>query len=150
MPNHQSKDNQLEQVNHDRVARAVFAAVESMGISDRDQTEELVELVIQRLERQEAGLPFPGMEDAVIKKKGRGRRGAETPQIKGLVKEALAEMSRHQVAVASSEPKEEKPLPVVVRREEERDGNGEAKVMLSGNAMRVLEKRYSGKIPRGR
>lgn len=149
MPNHQSRDNQTENVDHDSIARAVFAAAESMGISDRDQTEELIELVIQRLEQQEAGLPFPGMEDAVIKKKGKGKRGAETPQIKGIVKEALAEMGRHQVAVAPPEPKEEKPLPVVVRREEERNGNGEAKVMLSANAMRVLEKRYLRKNSEG-
>ncbi|HJX69544.1 MAG TPA: vitamin B12-dependent ribonucleotide reductase [Dehalococcoidia bacterium] len=149
MPDYELKNNNSEQVDHDRIARAVFAAAESIGISDRNLTEQLTEQVIQRLERQEAGLPFPGMEDVVLKRKRRGKRGLESPEIKGIVKEALAEMGHHEIAEAYL--KEPKPLPVVVRRkEEEKTAAGEAALGLSPNALRVLEKRYLKKDSEGR
>ena len=75
MPDYELKNNNSEQVDHDRIARAVFAAAESIGISDRNLTEQLTEQVIQRLERQEAGLPFPGMEDVVLNRTRKGKRG---------------------------------------------------------------------------
>ncbi|HJX70110.1 MAG TPA: adenosylcobalamin-dependent ribonucleoside-diphosphate reductase, partial [Dehalococcoidia bacterium] len=139
--------NKPERVDPDRVARAVFAAAESMGISDRSLTEKLTEQVIQRLERQETGLPFPGMEGVVSSRKRRGKRHGEPLGIDKIVKEALAEMGHHQIAEAYLE--EHKPLPVVVRRERERGTTEEAKVALSPNAMRVLEKRYLRKDPEG-
>ena len=38
-------------IGRDRVARAVFAAAESMGISDRERIEQLTSQVIERLEK---------------------------------------------------------------------------------------------------
>ncbi len=140
-------NNKPERVDHDRVARAVFAAAESMGISDRSLTEKLTKRVIQRLEKQEAGLPFPGMDDISPRKKRKGKRQGELPRIEGIVKEALAEMGHHQVAEAYLE--EQKPLPVV-RKKEKKSTNGEARVSLSPNAHRVLEKRYLRKDSQGR
>lgn len=142
-----SRNDQAERLVHDRIARAVFAAAESMGISDRDLTEKLTEQVIRRLERQEAGLPFPGMEDVSPRRKRRGKRQDESPGIEGIVKEALADMGHHQIAEAFLE--EHKPMPVV-RKKEEESAAGEARVSLSPNALRVLEKRYLRKDSQGR
>ena len=45
-----------------RIARAVFTAAESAGISDRYQIELLTQQVIERLEQPQ---PLPGMEHLV-------------------------------------------------------------------------------------
>src|SRR4030042_327013 len=54
--------NQPRASNHNRIARAVFAAAESTGITDRKLLEELTSQVIQRLESRPA---LPGMEHLV-------------------------------------------------------------------------------------
>ncbi|MFC1923993.1 vitamin B12-dependent ribonucleotide reductase [Chloroflexota bacterium] len=142
------KNNQSERLVHDKIARVIFAAAESMGISDRDLTEKLIEQIIKRLERREAGLPFPGMEDAIARRKRKGKRQGEPVGIEEIVKEALAEMGQHQIAEAYLE--EHKPLPVVVRRDGGKSRNGETEVSLSPNALRVLEKRYLRKDRQGK
>ena len=48
--------NQSGGNNHNHIARATFAAAESMGITDRKLLEELAGQIIQRLERRQ-GLP---------------------------------------------------------------------------------------------
>ncbi len=138
-----SGNGESERIIHDRIAQAVFAAVDSMGISDRDLTEKLVEQVIRRLERQEAGLPFPGMEGLAPKKKRRGKRQAGSPEIKGIVKEALAEMG-HPEAAEEVKSRQIKIIHVPV---ETRRG---VTLKLSPNALRVLEKRYLKKDQEGR
>ena len=55
MPKTRRKDNQ-KPIERDRVAQAVFAAAESMGISDRKLLEKFTEQVSQRLE---VAQPFP-------------------------------------------------------------------------------------------
>jgi len=42
--------SQAQPTNHNRIARAIFAAAESMGIADREMLEELAGQAIQRLE----------------------------------------------------------------------------------------------------
>src|SRR4030043_1753289 len=74
--------------NHHRIARAIFAAAESMGITDRKLLEELTGQVIQRLEPSPI---LPGMEHLVP------REEKEVPsdfQIEVAVKEILAEKNR--------------------------------------------------------
>jgi len=138
------KSDGSNRIVHDRIAKAVFAAADSMGISDRDLTEKLIEQVIQRLERQETGLPFPGMEGVTLKKKRRGRHGLEQPpEIKGMVKEALAEMG-HREAIEEAQPAQ-----IRIIRTPVATGKGVA-VKLSPNALRVLEKRYLKKDQDGR
>ena len=61
MPKTRRKENQ-KAIGRDRVARAVFAAAESMGISDRKLLERFTEQVSQRLE---VAQPFPGMEEFI-------------------------------------------------------------------------------------
>lgn len=74
--------------NHHRIARAIFAAAESMGITDRRLLEELTGQVIQRLEPSPI---LPGMEHLVPVQE------TQVPsdfQIEVAVKEILAEKTR--------------------------------------------------------
>ena len=144
MSDYQSMDNKSEQFIRDRIARAIFAAAESVGIADRNLTEQLTQQVIQRLERLGVRLPLPGMEGFIPEKK-RGKR-AVAPEIEGVVREALAEMGHPEIAAAYL--KGQKPLPVV-QREEEKFG-GEVVVRLSPNALKVLERRYLAKDSQGK
>jgi len=52
--------SQAQSTNHNRIARAIFAAAESMGIADRKLLEELTSQIIQRLK---PAPPLPGVED---------------------------------------------------------------------------------------
>ena len=61
MPKAKRKENP-KTIGRDRVAQAVFAAGESMGISDRKLLERFTEQVSQRLEIAHT---FPGMEELV-------------------------------------------------------------------------------------
>lgn len=105
--------------DHSRIARAIFAAAESMGVTDRKMLEDLTSQIIQRL-----GLthPLPGMEDLISP---RTMPSPSSSQIEAALKEALAQETRTKVAEA--------PVP-------------KAKVTpgieLTENALRVLEKRY--------
>jgi ribonucleoside-diphosphate reductase alpha chain len=56
------KTSQAKSIDHDEVARAVFAAAESTGITDRKMLENLTEQVMRRLE---VAKPLPGMENFV-------------------------------------------------------------------------------------
>ena len=79
------KTNQVKFISRDKVARAVFAAAESMGISDRKMLEELSNQIIQRLE---PARPLPGMEKFVS---AGPQHPVTSSQIEVAVKEALAE-----------------------------------------------------------
>ena len=59
MPKTRKKASQ-KSIRRDTVARAVFAAAESMGISDRKLLEKFTEQVSQRFEIFH---PLPGMEE---------------------------------------------------------------------------------------
>src|SRR4030042_1056020 len=74
--------------NHHRIARAIFAAAESMGITDRKLLEELTGQVIQRLEPSPS---LPGMEHLVPVQE---TRVPSDFQIEVAVKEILAEKNR--------------------------------------------------------
>jgi ribonucleoside-diphosphate reductase alpha chain len=115
------RDNQ-KIIGRDRVARAVFAAAESMGISDRTLLESFTEQVSQRLE---VAQPFPGMEDFVPRQV---KQSLSRSQIQAMVREILTadEFSPQ----ASSQ---------VI-----------SGIKLSDNALRVLERRYLTKDGAGK
>ncbi|MCX6000624.1 MAG: vitamin B12-dependent ribonucleotide reductase [Chloroflexi bacterium] len=143
MSERESSNGSAERIAHDGIAKAVFAAADSMGVSDRELTEKLIEQVIQRLERQEAGLPFPGMEGFLPKRKRRGKRAVESPEIKGMVREALAEMEHGGATAAAPSPQ----IKIIHSPPSAVEGTG---LKLSPNALRVLEKRYLKKDEQGR
>jgi ribonucleoside-diphosphate reductase alpha chain len=124
MPKTRRKENQ-KAVDRDRVAKAVFAAAESMGISDRKLLEKFTEQVSQRLE---VAHPFPGMEEFVPRQTTPRLVDVSPSQIQAMVKEILtvdefSPQARSQVISG---------------------------IKLSDNALRVLERRYLTKDGEGR
>lgn len=148
MPTHQRKNGNSKKALHGRVARAIFAATEAAGISDRFVAENITEQVIQRLDREHLGaeLTFPGMEDFLGKETIVGDSNVES-----IVEEALGEMGHPDIAEAyrslrkGSTPRKirEKPQRLVIK--EEKPVQTPTIIRLSDNAMRVLEKRYLSK-----
>jgi ribonucleoside-diphosphate reductase alpha chain len=139
MPDDSSERSDSERSIRDQIARAIFAAAESAGISDRNLTERLTGQVIERLERGKLGtrLPLPGMEALVLNKgKHKSRRTPQPREMKSMVEEALTEMGHPEIAEAYVKLREGKPMPA-----SEITASGTA-LKLSSNAMRVLEKRY--------
>lgn len=120
--------NQKISTNHTRIARAIFAAAESMGITDRKLLEELTGQVIQRLEPKPI---LPGMEDLVS---SRSEQLPSTSQIEAAVKEILSvNTEKFETPTLETEP----PAETAPRLE------------LRENALTVLEKRYLEKDDRG-
>jgi len=121
MPKTRRKENR-KTVGRDRVAQAVFAAAESMGISDRKLLEKFTEQVSQRLE---VAHPFPGMEELVLRQ---AKQPVSPSQIREIVQEMLtadefSPQARSQVISG---------------------------IKLSDNALRVLERRYLTKDGEGK
>jgi len=108
------KTSQVKHIDRDSIARAVFAAAESMGITDRNMLEGFTGQVMQRLE---AAQPLPGMEGFVSSHR---KYPISPSQLQEIVSEVLTadEFSPQ----ASSQ---------VV-----------SGIELSDNSLRVLKKRY--------
>ena len=142
----QSK-NQPGGNNHNRIARATFAAAESMGITDRKLLEELAGQIIQRLEPRQV---LPGMEHLIP------RQEIEEPsafQIEVAVKEILAEKTKKTESptpkiVAEVEP-EAKKTKATERPQTKMKTKAKLGIELTQNALTVLEKRYLKKDSQG-
>ncbi len=145
MSSDEAKKKDAERLARDQIARAVFAAAQSLGITDREVTEQLTSQVIERMEKDKSGarLPLPGMEGLVLHGKHKGKRTVEPTEIEGIVKEALTRMGRKETPEARVEVK------ISHGGCAPADGGGEALKDLSPNAMKVLEKRYLKKDPSG-
>jgi len=121
MPKTRRKENQ-KAIGRDRVAQAVFAAAESIGITDRKLLERFTEQVSQRLE---VSHPFPGMEGLVA-------RQAKQPVSSSQIREIVQEM----LTADEFSPQAESQVISGIK--------------LSDNALRVLERRYLTKDGEGR
>jgi hypothetical protein len=118
--------------DHSRIAKAIFASAEAMGITDRQLLEELTSQVISRLEPKPV---LPGMEDLVSP---RSKQLPSVSQIEAAVKEILAMKTQK-----SEPPTTGLPIPdMAVETTPELE--------LRENAMTVLEKRYLIKDEQGR
>jgi len=142
-----SIDNESEGrrlLDRTRIARAVFAAAESMGIADRRLVEQLAGQVIERLERSRplpgAEQPLPGMEDLVPKFPRRQKRLPSGAEIQAIVEEILA--SKEPFYQEEVKPK----MKTTVAKPKAETTGG---VNLTGNALRVLERRYLKKDAKG-
>ena len=120
MPETHRKQNK-KVIGRDRVARAVFAAAESMGISDRRLLEKFTEQVSQRLE---VAQPLPGMEELVPQQT---KQSVSPSQIQAMVKDILT----------ADEFSPQAKSQVI------------SGIKLSDNALRVLERRYLTKDGEG-
>ena len=134
-----SEKGRLTKTGRTQIARAIFAAAESMGISDRNRLDKLTTQVIGRLEQPQT---LPGMEHLVAKKAhNQMERPVTDFEILAMVKEFLATEELEQ---------REKTPP----KEEELDMPHKTKaqttVSLTENALQVLKKRYLKKDKQGK
>jgi len=126
-------------VDRTRVARAIFAAAESMGISDRGQIEQLTAQVIERLEQPR---PLPGMEHLVVRPRQKGRREPLDSRVQVIVSQILAGKQP-----AEREGVETMMKPAAVLKPGVTQDTSDIK--LTENALRVLERRYLKKDSQG-
>ncbi len=122
-------------MNRNQVARAIFAAAESMGIADRELIEKLTAQVIERLEPKS----LPGMEDLVPKPHVKPRRLPSTSEIRSLVKEILSGNGHSK--------KQESDMQTTLVKSVTQTVDG---LSLTKNAIHVLEKRYLKKDKNGK
>jgi ribonucleoside-diphosphate reductase alpha chain len=137
------------EVSRTRIARSIFAAAESMGMSDRKQVERLTAQVIKRLEQSPSLLetelveqPFPGMEHLVLKPRRGQKRLPTDAEIQAMVVEILEAEKPAQ----REEVKPEMESTAVVRPKVQPPSG----INLTENALRVLEKRYLKKDKQGK
>jgi len=144
----QSESKQL--VNRTQIARTIFAAAESMGISDRQQIEKLTQQVIERLEKTPPvpGMetmgqpqPLPGMGHLVPKFQRRQERTTTRSEILTLVKEFLD-------AEEPVETEEVKPM-AEATTQVKLEVQLAPGIKLTENALHVLERRYLKKDKQG-
>jgi len=138
-------------LNRTRVARAVFAAAESMGIADRRLVERLTAQVIERLEQSRpssaAEQPLPGMEDLVPRFQLRPPRLPSGSEIQAIVEEILASKELEEKGEDSMHKEEVGPeMRDITAKLEVKSVSG---VSLTDNALRVLERRYLKKDAKG-
>jgi uncharacterized protein YqeY len=87
-----TSDSKGKIIDRTQVARIIFSAADSMGISDRKRIELLTNQVIERLERPQT---LPGMED-LVPKNHRMPLSATESEILSVVKEFLADEKTEQ------------------------------------------------------
>jgi ribonucleoside-diphosphate reductase alpha chain len=169
-----------DQINRTQVARAIYNAAASMGISDRDQIDKITTQVINRMERPAV---LPGMEEFVPKNIKQPLRPASESDILAMVKEFLpvenpatsASYAEDSEGMPPGQVKEAQTIPMkknipeneiipAVRPASEsklhskkemtampaKTKTGDVPAKLSENALRVLEKRYLKKDKQGK
>ena len=146
----QSENKQSTPINRSQIARTIFTAAESMGISDRHQIEKLTRQVIERLEQTQSiakmetvgqPQPLPGMEDLIPKSHRLQTHSATQSEILALVKEFLDA----EEPVQTEEVKPEMETIITVKPKVQPAPG----ISLTENALRVLERRYLKKDNQG-
>jgi len=135
-------------VDRNQIARVIFKIAESIGMSDRNQVEQLTAQVIERLEQtpsliatELAEQPLPGMEHLVVKPRSK-RRLPSDGEIQAMVKEIL---DAEEPAKREEVQPQMETTTVVKSRAQPSSG-----ASLTENALRVLEKRYLKKDKQGK
>lgn len=133
------KSSKAERALRNKVARAVFASAESMGIADREMVEGLADQVIARLDRIP---PLPGMEDLAPEI----RQPVHRTEIESILTNILSERGPESFVPVDEEEATPRAAPRA-RKASTKAAKTEFKV--SPNAMTVLERRYLVKNKKG-
>jgi ribonucleoside-diphosphate reductase alpha chain len=159
--NNPSKEKGPMPINRTQIARAIFSAAESMGISDRKQIEAIVDQVIERTEQRS----LPGMEDLIPGIKNKTKYTPSVSEIQSMVKDILAkeEQEKQETGSTGSQQKEKQPNMTTMTKPKSAassmgqgaiDSKGKSRptngINLTENALHVLEKRYLKKDKAGK
>ncbi len=141
-------------LNRTQIARAVFAAAESMGLSDRARIEQLATQVIQRLEAAEPPpqpeKPLPGMEDLVLKPRRSRALLPSNLEIQAILEEILESKAEGRGEETDHREGTEPEMPEIKVTEVKSAVEPDGIAGISQNARHVLEKRYLGKDADGK
>lgn len=148
-----------------QIARAVFAAAESVGLADRQMMEQLTQQVIQRLELPQ---PLPGMESLVSSTIPGSKPPPSQAEIQTVVKEVLASKgiaesvppsgirltdaspTMPETGYHSSQAEVHTAVKDTLAEKITAERVPPSGIRLTENARRVLEKRYLAKDSQGR
>ncbi len=149
MENPKRTGRSRQSLDRNRVARAVFETAESVGITDRELLEQLVQGAIWRLERSH---PLPGMEELVPEIQTIGWQPTTPNEIKAVVKEVLSESGYGQIAPSTAAKLPPQPQPAGRARPEVQPTEAQEgqTPRLSENALAVLRRRYLAKDGQGK
>jgi ribonucleoside-diphosphate reductase alpha chain len=135
-------------VNRTQIARAIFSAAESMGISDREKIERIIDQVLERTEPRS----LPGMEE-LVPDKNKVKYNPSVTEIQNLVKEILA---KEESSVQATNRKEQVKMETTMVKTNKKVQSAEKPLSrtannleLTENALHVLEKRYLKKNKSG-
>jgi ribonucleoside-diphosphate reductase alpha chain len=128
-------------INRSQVARTIYTAAESMGISDRARIEAIIDQVLARTEPPS----LPGMEEYLPGPKTKVRYVPGVAEIQAMVKDILAQEEQEI-------PKENRPKMQTTLAKPNIDNSNTKSggVNLTENALHVLEKRYLSKDKTGK
>jgi ribonucleoside-diphosphate reductase alpha chain len=138
-------------INRTQVARAIFSAAESMGISDRERIEGIVDQVLERMEQRS----LPGMEELVGDTKNKAKYLPSVTEIQSMVKEILDKDKTQQPEKVQEKENQPKMDTTMTKSTNKKAGTSsplkECKGMgLTENALQVLDKRYLKKDKSGK
>jgi ribonucleoside-diphosphate reductase alpha chain len=146
MSSDNGKNNKAGRLLRNKIARAIFTYAETLGISDRNELEQLTDQVLDRLEPNS---PLPGWEHMAPMT----RRPVQDVEIRAMVRSILDERKKEKSVpeLAPIEEKEKKKpakaakriTPVKVEIEKGKDA-------ITPNARAVLERRYLVKDEKGK
>jgi ribonucleoside-diphosphate reductase alpha chain len=152
--NDPSEEKRPVSINRTQIARAIFSAAESMGISDRKKIEEIADQVIERMEQRS----LPGMENLIAGPRSKSRHLPGIAEIQNMVKEILAkddlvkqkESQPEMTTMAKNKMNSVNDINSAPRFSSKEMKPKVSATGLTENALHVLEKRYLKKDKNGK
>ncbi len=139
-------DGKLDALSRSRIARQIFAAAESMGMSDRKQVEDITRQVLDRIEAQHKpskAAPLPGWEELVVESSIKSKDLPGDLEIQTILKDIIASKKTAKPEIVEIQaPKETQAEKVEDKVAITSETKPASAIDLTENSTRVLEKRY--------